>query len=94
MWHDGDLRDDYNRVSDQIRFWHTELALTSLHIALGQPENERGNRTVQNAWNAYEVILKCRSQIPLPEKEAAKLDARLALLKKRLQEFERTPAQQ
>jgi hypothetical protein len=81
--------DDFNRLSVEILLSDADLALTFTEIALNHCDQNSYARTVRNARKAYDTIAAKRSEVAMSADERTELDARLAVLKSRLEKLEK-----
>ena len=79
--------DDYHRITaERIRIY-ADLAVTFSEIAAVRKEPESRARTVLNARNLYEQILKQMPSLPMEKEDAAIIEGKLGILKMRLTEL-------
>ncbi len=77
-------REDCNRVSIEILFADADLAITFTQLALERSEPTAVARIAGNARKAYDEISRIRLLLPMSAWESERLDAKLALIRKRL----------
>jgi hypothetical protein len=73
-----------NTIGGEFLVTDVELALTMLDRASTAGDEAVAARNVQNAWRAYETVMELRARLKLEDPQREHLDARLAVLKQRL----------
>lgn len=81
------LRDDFERLCLDVLLTDVDLALTFTSVARNLSGRGAISQTVQNARRAYDVISTKRSNLVIKEDDCSELDSKLALLRRRLEEF-------
>lgn len=87
MFPANDEREEYQRISVEILFTDLELALTFTDTAILHATSCARQKSLGLARRAYEQITKARFNFPMSPEESDDLDARLEVLKQRLEQL-------
>lgn len=84
------LRDDFDQLTLEVLLTDVDLALTFTDVARNVSGQGAIAQTIRNARKAYNVISRERSKLAISEDDSSELDAKLVVLKRRLEELGET----